>query len=311
MKHIAFASETFQNDLTKMQDLKMPIYIDLVKFFGHRWWDTSTFLPKVQSFFMDEIKTYQLDGIVVDSLPLVPDNSGRISYLRASFLQSRKNVTTQWSIDSIDLILGFIGGMSEVIWIIVSFLLGSYLNFHYESSMIRNFYGSSKVHLGSDVPEDEGSAKDNVKKSIETRKKYNYSYAEYLTTKFMKACCLNKCISAEAASRFERHADTTERLEEELNFIQLVRNLRVFRFMSRLMLRKYQRVLVQSFRKYQVEGGAGGDDPEIEEPESSSDEEEYKLQKQLRKQALQDLMSKFKPGDKKEDTAILYEITGF
>ena len=49
------------------------------------------------------------------------------------------------------------------------------------------------------------------------------------------------------------------------------------------MLRKYQRVLVQSFRKYQVEGGAGGDDPEIDEPESSSDEEEYKLQKQLRK----------------------------
>ena len=89
--------------------------------------------------------------------------------------------------------------MSEVIWIIVSFLLGSYLNFHYESSMIRNFYGSSKVHLDSDVPENEGSAKDDVKKSIETRKKYNYSYFEYLTTKFMKACCLNKCVSEKAA----------------------------------------------------------------------------------------------------------------
>ena len=149
----------------------------------------------------------------------MPDDDGRISYLRAVFLLSRKNVTTQWSIDSIDLILGFIGGMSEVIWIIVSFMLGSYLNFHYESSMIRNFYGSSKVHMNSDTPTDTKSAQDDVKKSIESRKKYNYSYLEYLTTKFMKACCLNKCLSEQAASRFERHAETTERLEEELNFI--------------------------------------------------------------------------------------------
>ena len=35
-----------------------------------------------------------------------------------------------------------------------------------------------------------------------------------------------------------------------------------------------------------MEGAVGGDDPEIEEPESSSDEEGYTLQKKLRKQAL-------------------------
>ena len=139
---------------------------------------------------MDKLETYEIDSINVDSLPLVPDEDGRLTYFRTTFTQSRKNITTQWSIDSIDLILGFIGGMSEVIWAILGMLMASYLTFHFESGMIRNFYGVSKMHPGSDPPNSNELAEQEVKKSIASRRKYNYTYTEFITTKLMKLACL-------------------------------------------------------------------------------------------------------------------------
>ena len=67
MKHIAFAEETFQNDLSKMQDLTMPVYLDLIKYYGHRWWDTST----LSDFFKVELETYYLERIKQDSFPII------------------------------------------------------------------------------------------------------------------------------------------------------------------------------------------------------------------------------------------------
>ena len=172
-----------------MQDIRMPVYLNLIKYYGHRWWDTSTFTPRLQAFFMDELETYEIDSINVDSLPLVPDAEGRLTYFRATFTQSRKNITTQWSVDSIDLILGFIGGMSEVIWTILAGAMTSYLNFNFESGMIRNFYGISRMHPGSDTPNSNELAEQEVKKSIASRRKYNYTYTEFITTRLMKVLC--------------------------------------------------------------------------------------------------------------------------
>ena len=55
-------------------------------------------------------------------------------------------------------------------------------------------------------------------------------------------------------ARFERHQKATDRLSDELNFVKLIRNLRVSEFISRLLLKRSQRVLVQNFRKYSVDG---------------------------------------------------------
>ena len=68
---------------------------------------------------------------------------------------------------------------------------------------------------------------------------------------------------------------------------------------------------MQSFRKYQVEGTGGGDDHFDTKADSSTDEEDLQMQKKLRAQALHDLVQKFNPSVHREDTAILYEITGF
>ena len=42
MKHMAFVSDIYVNDITKMQQMNMPVSLDLIKYYGQRWWDTST-----------------------------------------------------------------------------------------------------------------------------------------------------------------------------------------------------------------------------------------------------------------------------
>lgn len=250
-----FVKEIYVNDLEKIQDLTIPIYLDKVKYYGKRFWDTSTLLG-FDWLFLDEENTYYTENIKQDVAPLMKNDEGQTIFFQATFNQSIKIVETQWSIDSIDLILGFIGGMAGLIWSILGFVLGSYQNFAFESSMINNFYGVSKMNPEADSPDTDELATNEVKRSLANKKRYMYTYREYIGTKIMSMSCFAKCfknrLDAERIQRFERHAETTDRLEQELDFVRLIRNLRVFEFISRLLLKKYQRVLVQSFRKYQT-----------------------------------------------------------
>ena len=144
--------------------------------------------------------------------------------------------------------------MAGLIFSIVGYVLGSYQNFAFENSMINNFYGVSKMNPETMPPENDEDATKEVKASLVGRKRYLYTYQEYIGTKFMSIGCVPKCckkrLDQGRIDRYKRHAETTDRLEQELDFIRLIRNLRVNEFISRLLLKKYQRVLVQSFRKY-------------------------------------------------------------
>ena len=110
--------------------------------------------------------------------------------------------------------------------------------------------------------------------------------------------------------RYERHTEACGRLNDELNFLDFVRIMRVFKFLSHLRLRNYQRILVQSFQRYQLKG-CGKDDPLGDYHEQESSDEGDGVQRGLRAKALQDLIGKFNPSVSREDTALLYEITGY
>ena len=95
----------------------------MIKYYGHRWWDTST----LSEFFEQSLETYTATSPKEESIPLRQyQNQKELVFFSAGFTQSRLMLETQWTIDSIDLILGFIGGMAGVIWAILAFMLGSY-----------------------------------------------------------------------------------------------------------------------------------------------------------------------------------------
>ena len=87
LQHMDFVQEIYVNDIFKMQSLHMPIYLDHIKFYGRRWWDTSTLLG-FDWLFLDEFDTYYTESIKQDVRPLMKNEHGQTIYLEAIFYQS-------------------------------------------------------------------------------------------------------------------------------------------------------------------------------------------------------------------------------
>ena len=59
------------------------------------------------------------------------------------FCQSRQYMKTTYSIVSLDLILGLVGGVTSIIWTIFSILIGPYESFKFQTSLIGSVYPPS------------------------------------------------------------------------------------------------------------------------------------------------------------------------
>ena len=62
---------------------------------------------------------------------------------RCAFVQSRQYMSSTWSIVSLDLILGLVGGVTSIIWTIFSILIGPYESFKFQASLIGSVYPTS------------------------------------------------------------------------------------------------------------------------------------------------------------------------
>ena len=59
------------------------------------------------------------------------------------FIQSRVQYTNVWSIQSLDIVIGLVGGVSAVVWAVLDKLLGDYEKFMYENSIVGSIYPTS------------------------------------------------------------------------------------------------------------------------------------------------------------------------
>lgn len=57
-----------------------------------------------------------------------------------AFKQSRRVNEYTWSINSLDLVLGVIGGLSGIVWAVLAMLFGGYEAFKYQNSLIGSIY---------------------------------------------------------------------------------------------------------------------------------------------------------------------------
>ena len=56
------------------------------------------------------------------------------------YKQSRRVNELSWSINSLDLVLGVIGGLSGLIWSLLAMVFGGYESFKYQNSLISAVY---------------------------------------------------------------------------------------------------------------------------------------------------------------------------
>ena len=55
-------------------------------------------------------------------------------------MQSRVQDTETWAINSLDKVLGLVGGLSGIVWGFLSLVLGGYESFKLENSLIGSVY---------------------------------------------------------------------------------------------------------------------------------------------------------------------------
>ena len=85
---------------------------------------------------------YFVDRSETDYLPN-PDNARRS--LMVSYMQSRKVSKHKYTINSLDLILGFVGGLSAVIFYVMELVLGNFEEFKVHNMLLGSFYGTNSA----------------------------------------------------------------------------------------------------------------------------------------------------------------------
>ena len=61
-----------------------------------------------------------------------------------------------WAYESLDIVLGLVGGLAGVVWAILSYLLGDYEQFKYENSLIGKIYPTSPKVQDDDDSDNNG-----------------------------------------------------------------------------------------------------------------------------------------------------------
>ena len=67
-------------------------------------------------------------------------------------MQSRKSTDVMWSIQSIDLILGLVGGVSAIAWGAIGMFLASYQDFKFQNDLIGSIYATAPQRNEDEPP---------------------------------------------------------------------------------------------------------------------------------------------------------------
>lgn len=98
-----------------------------------------------------------------------------------------------WYVDSLDIVLGLVGGFVGLIWGTLEIIFGGYESFRLQNSLIGAVYptspqgrsdfddnSSDKSGGDEEVPKSEKEAKRIMLSTVAERGKYWYNYSEYL-----------------------------------------------------------------------------------------------------------------------------------
>ena len=195
-------------------------------------------------------------------------------------------------------------------------MLGPYQDFALSQSLMSSIYPTSpQLDEGEEGYSNYNSAMQALKRTITERGQYKYSFREYQCTWILMKCCC--CfISKDRRSwkerewRYNRYEDALERMNGEIDVLKSVSGQRMTQFLAKILLKKHQRTLVQSFSKYQIDVTTEDDAREqfenglydamtmINDPETNTEEMELSALADLtqpQRNLLKDIAENFDP----------------
>ena len=261
-----------------------------------------------------------------------------------NWLQAREQFKIEWAVQSLDFVLGLVGGLAGTLWALLGMLFGGYETFKFENSLIGAVYPTSPDDDDQSLS-DEMSAKQTMMQTVALRGKYFYNYSDYLAScliPYLFCCCIRDqgkggCLQLRL-KKLQRHKAASERLAKEIDICKLLYVQRVAQFIAKLILKKHQRALVSNFKSYQLENlepttthehqindedkesGLSGRESGLPSGRSiyedgavqmfaAFENDETLTEDQLK--LLKEISGAFRPHEDAADLAILFETTGF
>ena len=161
------------------------------------------------------------------------DKEQHFGHVQVVYGQSRLQYNVEWSVTTIDAVLGTVGGFVGLIWGALALVLGGYESFKLENSLIGAVYptspqGREDSDSDSDSSDDkndmsEGQAKRMMLQTVAERGKYHYNYSEFFITSLLNSFCC--CFVSRSKwfkkrmKRVKRHEDACDRLVNEVDIV--------------------------------------------------------------------------------------------
>ena len=112
------------------QQISQGIYKTIISIYNFLWFDISTFywLNSGSSFTIYKPSSYQ---------PEYGLSNNEFNYI---YLQDRSVVSQTMTVESLDVVIGQIGGYTTLLWIVINFIFSGYENFKFTNSLISKVY---------------------------------------------------------------------------------------------------------------------------------------------------------------------------
>ena len=69
------------------------------------------------------------------------DASGsKLGFFSVTFTQGRNQIKQKWTVKSLNIVLGQVGGYTALLWMVITFVMGGYENHKFRNSLISHIY---------------------------------------------------------------------------------------------------------------------------------------------------------------------------
>ena len=147
-----------------------------------------------------------------------------------TYKQARQVYTEDWAIQSLDVVLGIVGGFTGLLWSALTVLLNGYESFKFDNTLIGALYPTSPAVVSK--PKTEEEAQSIMLNAITGRGYYFYNYSAYICARIFRClcCCCNSPHKYRWSAKLKQYEDASEQLANELDVIKLLKWQRISAF---------------------------------------------------------------------------------
>ena len=174
-----------------------------------------------------------------------------LGYLNYKFVQSPVMATETYTREGFVGVVALIGGFIGMIKTLSLLMLGSYQNFTIDKSMIKKIFSkreSKDKHPTHNLLRTPDGKQDQLRSTIRRLSIFRNEYVSYRWQSLKRCFCC--CRRPKPSKQMRQYNIATKKLYHEIDLLEVVKTLRIARFLTSLHMTTDQRELVKFMQAY-------------------------------------------------------------